>query len=144
MDLKNAVVLVTGAASGIGAAIASHFGKLGSSLFLVDKEQDALSCAKLEEPLGGALGGVNEAQDDIDLNDLHQEEDVVMGKRQLEETFLCKSSDEGLVLSESVKAAARRGPNDEQNGGTNKQMAPTKICLRKSGSKQVSCITKTT
>jgi len=79
---------------------------------------------------------VNEAHDDIDLNDLHQEEDVVMGKRQLEETFLGKSSDEGLVLSESVKAAARRGSNDEQNGGTNKQMAPTKICLRKSGSKQ--------
>ena len=45
MDLKNAVVLVTGAGSGIGAAIASHFGKLGSSLFLVDKEQDTLKNA---------------------------------------------------------------------------------------------------
>ena len=104
-----------------------------------DKEQDALSCAKLEEPLGGALGGVNEAQDDIDLNDLHQEEDVVMGKRQSEETFLGKSSEEDLISSERVKAAASRASNDEQIGGTNKQMAPAKICLRKSGSKQVTC-----
>ena len=45
MDLKNAVVLVTGAGSGIGAAIASHFGKWGSNLFLVDKEQDTLKNA---------------------------------------------------------------------------------------------------
>ena len=106
-----------------------------------DKEQDALSCAKLEEPLGGALGGVNEAHDDIDLNDLHQEEDVVMGKRQMEETFLGISSEKDLVSSERVKAAASRASYDEQTGGTNKQMAPAKICLRKSGSRQVTSFT---
>ena len=89
--------------------------------------KDGLSYAKLVEP----PVSVNEAQDNIFLSDQHQEEDVVMGKRKLE---LGKSSEEEA----RVKAGAGRASKDEESGGTNKQMAPAKICLRKSGSKKVS------
>ena len=105
-----------------------------------DKEQDAVTCAKLEESPGNVVGGENEAHGVL-LRDGHQKEGVVMGKRKMEETFLGTSSEKDLVSSERVKAAASRASNDEQTGGTNKQMAPAKICLRKSGSRQVTCFT---
>ena len=105
-----------------------------------DKEQDAVTCAKLEESSGNVVGGENEAHGVL-LSDGHQKEGVVMGKRKMEETFLGKSSEEDLISNERVKAAASRASNDEQTGGTNKQMAPAKICLRKSGSRQVTCFT---
>ena len=97
-----------------------------------DKGQGDLS-AKPESP-GSLLGGVDEIQD-VFLSDMHQEGDEVMsGRIPDEETLSGKGQEEDLILSERVKAAAS---NDEQSAVTNKQLAPAKICLRKSGSIQV-------
>ena len=41
MNLKESVVLITGAGSGIGARLASHFGQKGSMLFLADRDPEA-------------------------------------------------------------------------------------------------------
>ena len=123
----------------LGASLQSKDSSHGIDRDLIrmqDKEQDALTIAKLEESPGSVVEGVNEAQDVL-LSNGHHEEDVVEGKMQLEETFLGKSSEEDLILNERVKAAASRASND----GTIKQMGPAaKICLRNSGSKQVSLV----
>ena len=42
MNLKESVVLITGAGSGIGASLADHFGQNGSMLFLADRDPDAI------------------------------------------------------------------------------------------------------
>ena len=42
MNLKESVVLITGAGSGIGASLADHFGQKGSMLFLADRAQEAV------------------------------------------------------------------------------------------------------
>ena len=42
MNLKESVVLITGAGSGIGASLADHFGKKGSMLFLADRDPQAV------------------------------------------------------------------------------------------------------
>ena len=93
-----------------------------------DKGQGDLS-AKPESP-GSLLGGVDEIQD-VFLSDMHQEGDEVMsGKMPDEETLSGKGQEQDLIL----KAAAS---NDEQSAVTNKQLAPAKICLRKSSYIQV-------
>ena len=57
------------------------------------------------------------------------------------ELIRVQDKEQDALTSARVKAAASRASNDEQIGGTNKQMAPAKICLRKSGSRQVTCFT---
>ncbi len=42
MNLKESVVLITGAGSGIGASLADHFGQKGSMLFLADRDPEAV------------------------------------------------------------------------------------------------------
>ena len=42
MNLKESVVLITGAGSGIGASLAEHFGQKGSMLFLADRDPKAI------------------------------------------------------------------------------------------------------
>ena len=42
MNLKESVVLITGAGSGIGASLANHFGQKGSMLFLADRDPKAV------------------------------------------------------------------------------------------------------
>ena len=42
MNLKESVVLITGAGSGIGASLAVHFGQKGSMLFLADRDPEAV------------------------------------------------------------------------------------------------------
>ena len=42
MNLKESVVLITGAGSGIGASLADHFGQKGSMLFLADRDSEAV------------------------------------------------------------------------------------------------------
>jgi len=44
LDFSGKVVLITGAASGIGAAAAEMFSKLGACLALVDREEEGLIC----------------------------------------------------------------------------------------------------
>ncbi|XP_044313321.1 3-oxoacyl-[acyl-carrier-protein] reductase FabG [Drosophila rhopaloa] len=44
LDFSGKVVLITGAASGIGAATAEMFSKLGACLTLVDREEEGLLC----------------------------------------------------------------------------------------------------
>jgi len=43
MDIKNKVVIVTGAAQGLGKQIATRLGKLGAKLALIDLEQEKLN-----------------------------------------------------------------------------------------------------
>ena len=42
MNLKESVVLITGAGSGIGASLADHFGQKGAMLFLADRDPEAV------------------------------------------------------------------------------------------------------
>jgi rhamnose utilization protein RhaD (predicted bifunctional aldolase and dehydrogenase)/NAD(P)-dependent dehydrogenase (short-subunit alcohol dehydrogenase family) len=55
--LQSQVVYVTGAARGIGAAVAERFAKAGATLYLVDKDGEAL------EKLATKLGAVHEVLD---------------------------------------------------------------------------------
>lgn len=62
-------VLVTGAAQGLGAAIARHFAGLGARLILLDRDADGL--AGTVEACGGAAGAVSRVVDlaDADATD---------------------------------------------------------------------------
>uniref|UniRef100_A0A6P4FFB9 Protein FixR-like n=1 Tax=Drosophila rhopaloa TaxID=1041015 RepID=A0A6P4FFB9_DRORH len=53
LDFSGKVVLITGAASGIGAATAEMFSKLGACLTLVDREEEDLA------PQGVRVNAVN-------------------------------------------------------------------------------------
>ena len=99
------------------------------------EKQDAL-CCELEESPKTMLDGVLEIHDDF-LSDRHQVEDVEICDDQVEETCLDNSSEENVMMNEGLKAVASRTSNDEQSAARNKQMAPAKICLKKSGNKQV-------
>ena len=66
--MQGRVVLVTGAASGIGAATATAFAARGASLFLVDREADGL--AAVAEPLGAGWA-------QVDVRDREAVEDAV-------------------------------------------------------------------
>ncbi|XP_017044312.1 uncharacterized oxidoreductase TM_0325 [Drosophila ficusphila] len=48
LDFAGKVVMITGAASGIGAATAELFSKLGACLTLVDREEEGLMCVMKE------------------------------------------------------------------------------------------------
>jgi len=56
-ELQGRVVLVTGAASGIGAATARAFGRRGAALVLLDRDAEAL--AAVAEPLGAGFETVD-------------------------------------------------------------------------------------
>ena len=67
---ENRVVLITGAASGIGAAAAQRFGAEGARLMLGDRDGEGLARVAAEVAASGAEVGVQI----VDVSDLHQVE----------------------------------------------------------------------
>ncbi len=60
-DLKNKIAVVTGAASGIGAAISKAFAANGARLGLIDIDETAVkAAADVYMPVGGSVTELNE------------------------------------------------------------------------------------
>ena len=100
-------------------------------------EKQGVLCTKIEDSPGSVLRGLNKIQD-VFLDDQHKGVEVWGGRMPNKTSFSDETQDQNVILSERVRAVASRAGNDEQSAVTNKQMAPTKICLKNFGNKQVS------
>jgi len=83
MNLQNQVIVITGAAQGLGKAMAEEFGKQGAHIALLDMQADAVEAAAAEiEKLGVKASGYA-----VNVTD----------EKQVEETFAKVAADFGQI-----------------------------------------------
>lgn len=77
MDIRGKRVLITGAASGIGRAVAAAAGAQGATLFLTDRNADLLETVRKELDASGADVALAQAADVADLEQVRALADAV-------------------------------------------------------------------
>jgi len=111
MDLNNKHVAITGAARGIGFAIARHFLSKGATVSIIDIDESSVAKAKRDlEPLGRVLGYVADVSDEASVSDLfrsmkndHEQLDGIINNAGiLRDGMLIKTSQDGTISKMSL------------------------------------------